>query len=89
MTKQQIVNTLKNHLLAQMEKHRMNVEIMINNPMAIHDHTAWTEGVESELSKMAEYHDKHEMVAKFLGHYSEGVHIQQKVNHEFSPGENV
>jgi hypothetical protein len=38
---------------------------------------------------MAEYHDKHEMAAKFLGHYSKGGHIQHKVNHEFSPGENV
>jgi hypothetical protein len=41
MTKEQILNVLKNHLLSQMEKHRMNAEIMINNPMAIHDHTAW------------------------------------------------
>ena len=89
MTKDEILSVLKNHLLSQMEKHRMNAEIMINNPMAIHDHTAWIEGIESELAKMAEYHDKHEMAAKFLGHYSKGGHIQHKVNHEFSPGENV
>jgi hypothetical protein len=82
MTKEQIINTLKDHFLSQLEKHRMNVEIMINNPMAIHDHTAWVEGVENELTKMAEYNDKHEMVTKFLGHHTHHGHKHQRTNSE-------
>tara|TARA_E500000318_G_scaffold110437_1_gene125895 strand:- start:266 stop:508 length:243 start_codon:yes stop_codon:yes gene_type:complete len=78
MTREQIVKTLQNHLVSQMEKHRMNAEIMISNPMAIHDHTAWTEGVENELAKMAEYHDKHEMVSKFFDHHLQHAHKHQR-----------
>ena len=78
MRKEQILETLKRHFHSQMEKHRMNVEIMINNPMAIHDHTAWTEGVENELAKMAEYHDKHEMVSKFFDHHLQHAHKHQR-----------
>tara|TARA_R100000231_G_scaffold131633_1_gene103755 strand:+ start:142 stop:384 length:243 start_codon:yes stop_codon:yes gene_type:complete len=78
MTREQIVKILQKHLVSQMEKHRMNAEIMISNPMAIHDHTSWTEGIENELAKMAEYHDKHEMVSKFFDHHLQHGHKHQR-----------
>jgi hypothetical protein len=36
----------------------MNVRIMLNNPMAIHDHTDFMGAVELELGLIAEYKDK-------------------------------
>ena len=36
----------------------MNVEIMLHNPMAIHDHTDWMSAVEAEIAQIAEYEDK-------------------------------
>jgi TusA-related sulfurtransferase len=42
----------------------MNVEIMLNNPMAIHDHTDWMAAVEKEIAHIAEYEDKLEVVLK-------------------------
>ena len=42
----------------------MNVEIMLQNPMGIHDHTDWMDAVEKELAHMAEYEDKLEVLEK-------------------------
>ena len=41
---------------------------MLNNPIAIHEHTNWMDAVEKEIAHMAEYEDKLEMLKKhFLG----------------------
>jgi hypothetical protein len=42
----------------------MNVEIMLKNPMAIHDHTDWMDAVEKEMAIIAEYEDKLEVLNK-------------------------
>jgi|TARA_B100000900_G_C20374299_1_gene631728 hypothetical protein len=78
MRKDQIIKTLQRNFHAQMEKHRMNAEIMIENPIGIHDHTAWFEGIEKELEKMAEYNDKLDMVSEYLNHYNEKGHKNQR-----------
>jgi len=56
--KTEIYNTLRRHLQSHVDKHAMNVRIMVQNPMAIHDHTNFMEAVELELAQMAEYQDK-------------------------------
>ena len=56
--KNEIYNTLRRHLQSHVDKHAMNVRIMVQNPMAIHDHTNFMEAVELELAQMAEYNDK-------------------------------
>jgi replication initiation and membrane attachment protein DnaB len=40
------------------QKHVLNIDIMLNNPMAIHEHTNFMEAIELELAKIAEYQDK-------------------------------
>lgn len=62
--REQLLATLQAHFSAQIQKHRMNVEIMLNNPMAIHDHTDWMAAVEAEIAHIAEYEDKLEVVVK-------------------------
>ena len=52
---------------SQIENHRMNVEIMLNNPMAIHDHTDWMTAMENEVAHIAEYEDKLEVLEKHFG----------------------
>lgn len=44
----------------------MNVEIMLNNPMAIHDHTDWIGAVEKEIAQIAEYEDKLAVLQKYF-----------------------
>ena len=62
--KKELLSVLETNFSANILKHKMNVEIMLNNPMAIHDHTDWMAAVEKELAHMAEYEDKLEVVLK-------------------------
>jgi hypothetical protein len=62
--KTKLLNVLETNFLANILKHKMNVEIMLNNPMAIHDHTDWMAAVEKEMAHMAEYEDKLEVLKK-------------------------
>jgi hypothetical protein len=64
--RQQIIKTLKQHFEAHILKHKMNVDIMLANPMAIHDHTDLMDAIEKELEIMAEYDDKLEMLNKYF-----------------------
>jgi hypothetical protein len=65
--RKQLVDSLAAQFSAQISKHKMNVEIMLNNPMAIHDHTDWMTAVETELAHIAEYEDKLEALNKYFG----------------------
>ena len=56
--KDDIKHALRKQFQAGIEKHAMNVRIMLNNPMAIHDHTDFMGAVELELGHIAEYKDK-------------------------------
>lgn len=52
------------HFASHIEKHKMNVEVMLANPMAIHDHTDIMTAIELELAQIAEYEDKLEAITK-------------------------
>ena len=56
--KDEIKEVLRKQFEAGIEKHAMNVRIMLNNPMAIHEHTDFMAAVELELGYIAEYKDK-------------------------------
>lgn len=56
--KNDIFDVLSDHFVAHINKHKMNILIMLENPMAIHEHTDFMTAVEEELAHMAEYMDK-------------------------------
>lgn len=64
--RQQLVEALEQYFTSNIVKHKMNVEIMLANPMAIHDHTDWMTAVEAELAQIAEYEDKLEALTKYF-----------------------
>ena len=64
--REQIIGTLKQHFEAHVLKHKMNVDIMLNNPIAIPEHTDHMDAIEKELAIMAEYDDKLEMLNKYF-----------------------
>ena len=45
----------------------MNIDIMLNNPTAIHDHTDLMGAIEKEVASMAEYQDKLEIMNSYFG----------------------
>lgn len=61
-----IINVLKQHFEAHILKHEMNVDIMLNNPMAIHEHTDLMSAIEKEVEMIAEYKDKLEVMEKYF-----------------------
>jgi hypothetical protein len=64
--RQEIINVLKQHFEAHIEKHRINIDIMLANPMAIHDHTDLMGAIENEVAQIAEYMDKLEVMEKYF-----------------------
>ncbi len=65
--KEKLLSAAKAHFQSNIEKHLMNIEIMLNNPIAIHDHTDWMSAMESEIACVAEYEDKLEVLNKYFG----------------------
>ena len=61
-----IVEVAKAHFEASIHKHRMNAELILENPVAVAEHPDMMETVESELSKMAEYYDRLEMLETYF-----------------------
>ena len=56
--KNDILSALRKSLEAGIDKHTINVRVMLSNPMAIHDHTDLMSAIELELTQIAEYKDK-------------------------------
>jgi cobalamin biosynthesis protein CbiD len=50
------------HFESHIEKHKINIEVMLANPMAIHDHTDLMDAIEKEVAQISEYMDKLEVM---------------------------
>jgi len=48
---------LQKHFTAQIDKHKLNVQILLENPRAIPEHTDFAEAVEKELEQVAHWND--------------------------------
>ena len=64
--RQEMISILKQHFESEIQKHKMNVNIMLDNPMAIHDHTDLMGAIEKEVDHISEYMDKLEVMEKYF-----------------------
>ena len=64
--RQQLIDASKQHFLAHIEKHRINIEVMLNNPTAIQEHGDIMEAIEKEVGHIAEYMDKLEAMERYF-----------------------
>ena len=64
--RKEIINVLKQHFEAHILKHKMNIDIMLGNPMAIHEHEDLMSAIEKEVAMIAEYMDKLEVMEKYF-----------------------
>jgi hypothetical protein len=53
------------HFQSHIQKHRVNVEVMLRNPTALPEHTDIMTAIEQELAQIAEYQDKLEALKLF------------------------
>lgn len=60
----ELLSASRAHFESHILKHKMNIEVMLNNPIAIPEHTDIMDAIEKELGIIAEYDDKLEMLIK-------------------------
>ena len=53
------------HFQSHIQKHRVNVEVMLRNPTALPEHTDLMDAIEKELAYIDEYQDKIEALKLF------------------------
>ena len=77
-----LIKALQSYLLGYINKHVANIEILLNNPVGISGvddkHQDIQEAIEVELGKIADYHDKLEMLQKFFTKKAEPVEESKK-----------
>lgn len=61
-----LLQASKLHFEAHVEKHRINVETMLENPTAIPGHPDIMDAIEKELEEIAKYDDLLEMLNKYF-----------------------
>ena len=54
------------HFKAHIEKHRMNIENLLNNSVGVAEHPDIMDSIEKELEIISEYDDKLEMLNKYF-----------------------
>ena len=64
--RERMLFAIRSYAEGQLEKHRMNVDVYLENPTGIGEHPDIMEAVTSELTKMAEYHEMLEMVDRYF-----------------------
>lgn len=64
--REEMINALKGHAVAHIEKHCMNVEIYLKNPVGVGEHSDIMDTIEKELNLIAEYHDQLEVLNTYF-----------------------
>ena len=61
-----LIKASKLHFQAHIEKHRINVENLLENGVGVAEHPDIMETIEKELDIIAEYHDKLEILKHYF-----------------------
>ena len=61
-----ILAAFESHAKGHIDKHRMNVEVYLSNPVGIGEHSDIMEAIEIEMDQIAKYDDQLEMVKKYF-----------------------
>ena len=62
----QLVNAVKAHAQGEIAKHRVNVNVYLEHPVGIGEHSDITEAIQCELDKIARYDDQLEVINKYF-----------------------
>ena len=64
--REQLLRAVLAHAQAEIEKHKVNVNVYLENPAGIGEHSDITEAIQVELDKIARYHDQIEVINKYF-----------------------
>ena len=64
--KDQLVRSLLAHAHGEIEYHKANVRVYLNNPVGIGEHPDVMGAITEELDKIARYHDQVEVLERYF-----------------------
>ena len=64
--REKIIKALLAHANGEIQKHLANVEIYLNNPAGIGEHSDITGSIQDELDKIARWEDQISIINKYL-----------------------
>ena len=62
----QLIKALLAHAQGDIQKHVANVEVYLNNPVGIGEHSNVVEAMEEELNMIAKYQDQIDVIQKYF-----------------------
>jgi hypothetical protein len=62
----EMIKAAKRHAKSHIEKHRLNVEVYLRNPVGVGEHSDIMDAIEKELGLMAQYEDHLEILNKYF-----------------------
>lgn len=62
----QIIESLKSHAVGKINRHKMNVEVYLENPSGIGEHSDIMGAIEEELRFIADYHEQLEILERYF-----------------------
>ena len=72
-----LLKASKTHFIAHIEKHRVNVENLLNNSVGIGEHADIMDTIEKELEEISKYHDLLEVLDKYFPREYDGHTTKQ------------
>ena len=64
--REQLIRAVLAHAYGEIEKHKVNVNVYLENPAGIGEHSDISEAIQVELDKIARYHDQVEVIEKYF-----------------------
>ena len=61
-----LIKAVLAHASGEIEKHKANVNVYLEHPAGIGEHSDITEAIQCELDKIARYHDQKDAVQKYF-----------------------
>ena len=62
----QLLAAVSAHANGEIAKHKANVEVYLDHPAGIGEHSDITEAIQVELDKIARYHNQLEVIAHYF-----------------------
>ena len=64
--REQLLRAVLAHAQGEIAKHKANVQVYLEHPAGIGEHSDITEAIQQELDKIATWHDQIEVIQKYL-----------------------
>ena len=64
--REQLIRALLAHAQGDIAKHKANIEVYLEHPVGIGEHSTIIEAIEQELDMIAKYEDQVEVIKKYF-----------------------